>query len=95
MGVNDNFFELGGDSLLAVKVVGEIRRAINVSLPIAAFYADPTVASLKKNLQRNSLESAEKNSADARREARQGLAQRGQRRRGIAADNGNSGSADG
>jgi amino acid adenylation domain-containing protein len=96
VGINDNFFELGGDSLLAVRVVGEIRRAVNVSLPVAGFYADPTVASLKKTLQGSSLRAAEAStaeaaSADARREARQGLAARGQRRRGMAADNVTSG----
>ena len=56
IGVHDNFFELGGNSLLAVQVVGQIWQATNASLPVASFYADPTVASLTKLLrgQRNS-----------------------------------------
>jgi NAD(P)-dependent dehydrogenase (short-subunit alcohol dehydrogenase family)/acyl carrier protein len=85
IGVRDNFFELGGDSLLAVQVVGKIRQATNISLPVARFYADPTVASLKKHLRGNGTAASEKNTSEVRRDARQGLGLRAQRRRALEA----------
>jgi len=85
IGVRDNFFELGGDSLLAVQVVGKIRQAMNVSLPVAWFYADPTVASLKKHLVGNGTAASERGTSEVRRDARHGLGLRAQRRRVLEA----------
>jgi len=85
IGVRDNFFELGGDSLLAVQVVGKIRQTTNISLPVAKFYADPTVASLKKHLVGDGTAASERNTSEARRDARQGLGLRAQRRRTLEA----------
>jgi amino acid adenylation domain-containing protein len=81
VGVGDNFFELGGDSLLAVQVVGQIRQAMKISFPVAAFYADPTIASLKKHLMGDGTAAAETSASEVRREARQGLGRRAQRLR--------------
>jgi acyl carrier protein len=88
IGVHDNFFELGGDSLLAVQVAAQIRQAMNVSLPVVSFYADPTVASLKKHLVGNGTAASERKTTATRRQARQDLGLRAQRRRkfGSATD---------
>ena len=85
IGVHDNFFELGGNSLIAVQVVGQICQAMNASLPVASFYADPTVASLTKLLRGNETAAAERMTAEVRREARQALGLRVQRRRNLKA----------
>ncbi len=83
IGVHDNFFELGGDSLLAVQVVTRIRQAMNVPLPVANFYAGPTIASLKQHLADYREVASGRMAADVRREARQELSLRAQRRRKV------------
>jgi amino acid adenylation domain-containing protein len=46
VGLHDHFFELGGDSLGAAALVGALREALGVELPLEAFYASPTPAGL-------------------------------------------------
>lgn len=43
IGIKDNFFDLGGDSLLAVRLLGEIGKVWDQKLPLATFLAAPTV----------------------------------------------------
>jgi len=87
IGVHDNFFELGGDSLLAVQVLDQVRQATNTSLPVVTFYEAPTVALLAQRLQAKTDDSEANETANARRLARQALAQRGQRRRRLSLTN--------
>jgi amino acid adenylation domain-containing protein len=46
VGVNANFFELGGHSLLATQVISRVHEALNVDLPLARFFAAPTISQL-------------------------------------------------
>jgi amino acid adenylation domain-containing protein len=46
IGVNHTFFDLGGDSLLAVKLLAEIDRVFNKSIPIAFMLKNPTVSDM-------------------------------------------------
>jgi amino acid adenylation domain-containing protein len=46
IGVEDNFFDLGGHSLMATQVISRVREALDVELPLRAFFETPTVASL-------------------------------------------------
>ena len=46
VGVQDNFFELGGHSLLAVRLMGEIQRQFQKSLPLAILFQNPTIEQL-------------------------------------------------
>ncbi len=46
VGVQANFFELGGHSLLATQVIARVHEVLNVDVPLARFFAAPTIAQL-------------------------------------------------
>jgi len=46
IGINDNFFALGGDSIRGTQVIGRLRSAMHVELPIVTLFHEPTVARL-------------------------------------------------
>lgn len=46
IGINDSFADVGGHSLLAVRIVAELRSAFQVDLPMRALFDAPTVAEL-------------------------------------------------
>jgi phthiocerol/phenolphthiocerol synthesis type-I polyketide synthase E len=46
VGVEDNFFELGGDSLIAIKVISQLKKEYKIDLPIAGLYEALTIKSL-------------------------------------------------
>jgi acyl transferase domain-containing protein/acyl carrier protein len=46
VGIHDNFFDLGGDSLLVTQVVGRLRDAFQINLPLSLLFNYPTVAGL-------------------------------------------------
>ncbi|MCP4660007.1 MAG: SDR family NAD(P)-dependent oxidoreductase, partial [bacterium] len=50
IGIHDNFFELGGHSVLATQVVARLRRELRREVPLATFFAHPTVAGLAAEL---------------------------------------------
>ncbi|MFJ9442565.1 amino acid adenylation domain-containing protein [Kitasatospora sp. NPDC101235] len=51
VGTDDDFFELGGDSLLGMRLAGEVHDAFGVDVPARRFYATPTVAVLARLLE--------------------------------------------
>ncbi|MQY02119.1 non-ribosomal peptide synthetase [Actinomadura macrotermitis] len=46
LGVTDNFFDVGGNSLLAVRLIAQIRKATGRALPLAALFPAGTVESM-------------------------------------------------
>jgi acyl carrier protein len=44
VGIHDDFFQAGGDSIAAGHLVARIRKAFSVEVPLARFFALPTVA---------------------------------------------------
>ncbi|NEQ79122.1 MAG: amino acid adenylation domain-containing protein [Moorea sp. SIO2I5] len=51
MGINDNFFELGGDSLLATRVISQIRQTFQIELPVKSIFDAPTVADISEQIE--------------------------------------------
>jgi amino acid adenylation domain-containing protein len=51
IGIHDNFFELGGDSLLAVRLFGQIERVFGRQLPLSILFQGATIKDLAAMLQ--------------------------------------------
>jgi amino acid adenylation domain-containing protein len=51
IGVRDNFFAVGGHSLLAVRIIGEINKLLDVSLTLPTFFLNPTIEGLARVLE--------------------------------------------
>jgi acyl carrier protein len=56
VGTKDNFFDLGGNSLVAVTLIGEIRSAFNVNLPLISLFRSPTVPEIAKEIKKFQIE---------------------------------------
>src|SRR5690606_21966920 len=46
IGIRDDFFALGGHSLLTIRLVASIQRALGVQIPVAVVFNHPTVEAL-------------------------------------------------
>ena len=49
--INDNFFEQGGNSLMALQMVGELRKHYKGTIPLQILFEYPTIATLAQYLQ--------------------------------------------
>jgi amino acid adenylation domain-containing protein len=48
VGRNDDFFKIGGHSLMALRIIGEINRALKARVLVPAFFQSPTIERLAK-----------------------------------------------
>jgi amino acid adenylation domain-containing protein/thioester reductase-like protein len=53
-----SFFRVGGNSLLAVRMLSEIKKTLGLSVSISAFYAAPTIEALARGHEENGIELA-------------------------------------
>ena len=58
VGIHDNFFDLGGNSLLAIQLVSQLRKAFEVDLPMSKLFESPTVADLARVIKAGQQEQA-------------------------------------
>jgi amino acid adenylation domain-containing protein len=73
LGVYENFFELGGTSLPALQIVARCEQAFDIELPLAGFFADPTVAGLAEMIETILIEQLEALSDEEAEQALQRL----------------------
>ncbi|KAI7884445.1 L-aminoadipate-semialdehyde dehydrogenase [Mucor mucedo] len=50
IGLNDNFFDIGGHSLIATRLIFEIRQKFQVEAPLGLVFAEPTIAGLAREV---------------------------------------------
>ncbi len=51
IGVRDSFFEIGGHSLLAVRIIAEINKLLDVNLTIPIFFLNPSIQGIARTLE--------------------------------------------
>jgi len=50
VGVQDNFFEIGGTSLKGIQLIAQLRRELNISIPVVRLFESPTISSMARSL---------------------------------------------
>ena len=59
VGIYDNFFQLGGDSILAARIVNQVRESLNVELSFIFFFKEATVAKMADLIAQKQADSVE------------------------------------
>jgi phthiocerol/phenolphthiocerol synthesis type-I polyketide synthase E len=64
VGVDDDFFELGGNSLVGVQLIAQVRKTVDVKLPMRTLFDTPTVAGMAARVAELRGTAAEADAAD-------------------------------
>ena len=83
VGINDNFFDLGGNSLLAVRIVIDIKKSLTADISVTQLFQYPTVSSLAADLTKSPDDPPITSTIEERAKMRRGAIKR---RRRHAAD---------
>jgi acyl-coenzyme A synthetase/AMP-(fatty) acid ligase/acyl carrier protein len=59
LGIHHDFFAMGGDSLMAIRAIFRIRKAVGVELEVRSFFDSPTVAALAEGVEAMILDQIE------------------------------------
>ncbi|KAI1317748.1 large subunit of alpha-aminoadipate reductase [Mortierella claussenii] len=59
--LNENFFDLGGHSILATRLIFEVRRVCCVDVPLNLVFREPTIGGMAKEVVRVSLDALQLN----------------------------------
>ena len=70
VGIEDNFFDLGGNSFFSILVVGRMREALGLDIPVTRIFQYPTVASLARCLRDGKTDQAIPRTIQARAQRR-------------------------
>lgn len=70
VGVLDNFFELGGDSLLAIQAIAQLKKRMQMEIPVASLYEGVTIRELAQVVRELEQETAVSTPTDTPRETR-------------------------
>ena len=60
VGVHDRFFEIGGTSLQAIRFMSRIGKTLGETVPITAFFEDPTIAGFIRHLETEYTDAVER-----------------------------------
>jgi acyl carrier protein len=70
LGIHDNFFDLGGNSLICLKVVSQLKKVLDIDLPVVALFEGPTVCALAQLIGQQPGEQTTYNASRTRGERR-------------------------
>lgn len=57
IGIHSNFFDIGGHSLMAVKMIAQIKNIFGCEVPLASLFQAPTIAQLAEVIRKNQYRS--------------------------------------
>ena len=63
VGIYDNFFELGGDSFIAIQVIAQVKKDLDIELPAVKLYQGLTIKALAELLSQDMEQVAQRRSA--------------------------------
>ncbi len=54
VGIDDNFFDLGGNSLIGLKLIAQLKRKLNLDIPIIKLFEGPTIRTFVRLIEAES-----------------------------------------
>jgi aryl carrier-like protein len=68
VGIHDNFFDVGGNSVAIIRVHSELRKRLEMDIPVTTLFKSPTISLLSEDLSQGRPDDA---GAEARARAKQ------------------------